>query len=325
MNGAQVLRRLSVVGIAALSLVAIPVVAQMYPSKPVRFIVPFPPGGGTDILARIIAQKMGERWGQQFVIDNRPGAATNIGMEMTAKAPPDGYTLLMISIGLATNPSLYKKLSFNPLRDLAPVSLVAIAPTVLTTHPSLPVRTAKDVIALAKARRGQLNYGSYGAGSSAHLAAELFQYTTGVEILHVPYRGGGPAITALLSGEVHMLFASVVPVLPHIKSGRAHAIAVASSHRSSALPAIPTFRENGVVFEMGTWFGVLVPTGTPREIITQLQREIARIVGMQEVKERIAGEGAEPVGNTPEEFATFIGNEATRWAKVIQAAKITPE
>jgi tripartite-type tricarboxylate transporter receptor subunit TctC len=289
------------------------------------FHCPFPPGGGTDILARLIGQKMGERWAQQFVIDNRPGAATNIGMELTAKSPPDGYTLLMISIGLAANPSLYKKLNFNPLRDLAPVSLVAIAPTVLTTHPSLPVKTAKDVIALAKAKRGELNYGSYGAGSSAHLAAELFQYTTGLQIVHVPYRGGGPAITALLSGEVHMLFSSVVPVLPHIKSGRAHAIAVASSHRSSALPAVPTFRENAVPFEMGTWFGVLVPTGTPKDIVAQLHREIARIIGTPEVKERVAGDGAEPVGNTAEEFATFIAAEATRWAKVIQAAKITPE
>ncbi len=310
---------------AALLAAAATCFAQTYPSKPVRFIVPFPPGGGTDILARIIGQKMAERWGQQFVIDNRPGAATNIGMELTAKSPPDGYTLLMISIGLATNPSLYKKLNFNPLRDLAPVSLVAIAPTVLTTHPSLPVKTAKDVIALAKAKRGELNYGSYGAGSSAHLAAELFQYTTGVQIVHIPYRGGGPAITALLSGEVHMLFSSVVPVLPHIKSGRAHAIAVASSHRSSALPAVPTFRENGVPFEMGTWFGVMLPSGTQKDIVAQLQREIARIVGTPEVKERIAGEGAEPVGNTPEEIATFINSEATRWAKVIQAAKITPE
>jgi tripartite-type tricarboxylate transporter receptor subunit TctC len=320
-----VLRLIVAALVAAASLFALPSFAQNYPSKPVRFIVPFPPGGGTDILARIIGQKMGERWGQQFPIDNRPGAATNIGMEMTAKAPPDGYTLLMISIGLATNGSLYKKLTFNPLRDLAPVSLVAIAPTVLTVHPSLPVKTAKDVVALAKTRRGQLNYGSYGAGSSAHLAAELFQYTTGVEIVHVPYRGGGPAITALLSGEVHMLFTSVVPVLPHIKSGRAHAIALASAHRSSALPGIATFRENNIPFDMGTWFGVMAPAGTPREVITQLQREIARIIGTPEVKERIASEGAEPVGNTPEEFAAFINSEATRWAKVIQSAKITPE
>lgn len=297
--------------------------AQGYPTRPMRMIVPFPPGGGTDILARIISQKLGERLGQQVIVDNRPGAATNIGMELAARAAPDGYTLLMASIGLAANPSLYPKMGFDPLRDLAPVTLVAMAPTVLSVHPSVTARTVKQFVSLVQSKPGQLNYGSYGGGSGAHLAAELFKMTTGLDIVHVPYKGGGPAITALMSGEVQMVFSSMLPVMPHLKSGRLVAIGIAAAKRTTALPELPTFREFGIDYETGTWFGVLVPTGTPREIITMLNAEIARILRLPDVQERIAGEGADPVGNTPAEFQTFIKNEAAKLAKVIKASKIT--
>jgi tripartite-type tricarboxylate transporter receptor subunit TctC len=297
--------------------------AQGYPTRPMRMIVPFPPGGGTDILARIISQKLGERLGHQVIVDNRPGAATNIGMELAARAAPDGYTLLMASIGLAANPSLYPKMGFDPLRDLAPVTLVAMAPTVLSVHPSVTARTVKQFVSLAQSKPGQLNYGSYGGGSGAHLAAELFKLTTGLDIVHVPYKGGGPAITGLMSGEVQMVFSSMLPVMPHLKSGRLVAIGIAAAKRTAALPELPTFREFGIDYETGTWFGVLVPSGTPREIIIMLNAEIARILHLPDVQERIAGEGADPVGNTPAEFQAFIKNEAAKLAKVIKASKIT--
>lgn len=297
--------------------------AQGYPTRPVRMIVPFPPGGGTDILARIVAQKLGERLGQQVIVDNRPGAGTNIGMELAARAVPDGYTLLMASIGVAANPSLYPKMPFDPVRDLAPVTLVAIAPTVLAVHPSVPARTVKQFISLVQSKPGQLNYGSYGSGSGAHLAAELFKLTTGLDIVHVPYKGGGPAITALMSGEVQMVFSSMLPVMPHLKSGRLVAIAIASAKRTAALPDLTTFRESGVDYETGTWFGVLVPAGTPKEIVAKLHGEIARIVKLPDVQERIAGEGADPIGNTPAEFQAFIRSEAAKAVKVVKAAKIS--
>jgi tripartite-type tricarboxylate transporter receptor subunit TctC len=297
--------------------------AQGYPTRPMRMIVPFPPGGGTDILARIISQKLGERLGHQVIVDNRPGAATNIGMELAARAAPDGYTLLMASIGLAANPSLYPKMGFDPLRDLAPVTLVAMAPTVLSVHPSVTARTVKQFVSLVQSKPGLLNYGSYGGGSGAHLAAELFKLTTGLDIVHVPYKGGGPAITALMSGEVQMVFSSMLPVMPHLKSGRLVAIGIAAAKRTAALPELPTFREFGIDYETGTWFGVLVPSGTPREIIIMLNAEIARILHLPDVQERIASEGADPVGNTPAEFQAFIKNEAAKLAKVIKASKIT--
>jgi len=244
-------------------------------------------------------------------------------MELAARSVPDGYTLLMASIGLAANPSLYPKMTFDPLRDLAPVALVAMAPTVLAVHPSVPARTVKQFISLVQSKPGKLNYGSYGSGSGAHLAAELFKMTTGLDIVHVPYKGGGPAITGLMSGEVQMVFSSMLPVMPHLKSGRLVAIAIASAKRTAALPDLPTFGESGIDYETGTWFGVLVPTGTPREIVSTLHAEIARIVKLPEVRERIAGEGADPVGNTPAEFQAFIKSEAAKLEKVVKAAKIT--
>ena len=297
--------------------------AQVYPTRPVRMIVPFPPGGGTDILARIVSQKLSESLGQQVIIDNRPGAATNIGMELAARAVPDGYTLLMASIGVAANPSLYLKMRFDPLRDLAPVTLVAMAPTVLAVHPSVPARTVKQFVSMVKAKPGKLNYGSYGGGSGAHLAAELFKVTTGLDIVHVPYKGGGPAITALMSGEVQMVFSSMLPVMSHLKSGRLVAIAIAADKRAASLPEVPTFRESGINYKTGTWFGVLVPSGTSQTIITRLHAEITRILNLPDVQQRIARDGADPVGNTPAEFQAFIKSEAAKLAEVVRVSKIT--
>lgn len=296
-----------------------------YPDKPVRFIVPFPPGGGTDILARLIGQRLAEKLGQQFIVDNRPGAGTNIGMELAARATPDGHTLLMASIGLAANPSLYPKLTYDPLRDLAPVTLVAIAPSILVVHPSVPASGPRELVALAKSQPGALNYGSFGSGSGAHLAAELFKLETGTDIVHVPYKGGGPAITALLGKEVQLVFSSMLPVLPHVQSGRLKAIGLAASKRSAAAPAVPTFREAGIDYETGTWFGMLVPRGTPAHVVDLLHRESAQILKSEEIRQRITREGAEPIGNTPRQFAAFIAQEAARWARVVKAAKIRVE
>ncbi len=297
-------------------------VAAAYPAKPVRLIVPFPPGGGTDILARLVGQRLGERLNVQFVVDNRPGAGTNIGMELAARAVPDGYTIIMASIGLSANRSLYPRMTFDPVRDLTPVTLVAIAPTIVASHPSVAAKTPQELVALAKARPGHLNYGSFGAGSGAHLAAELFKLETGVDIVHVPYKGGGPAITALLAGEVQLVFSSMLPVLPHVKSGRLRAIGLAAARRSPAAPEVPTFRESGIAYETGTWFGILAPTGTPTAVVRRLHREIVDILSRNEMRDRIAREGAGLVGNTPDEFARFIKDESVRWAEVVKTAKI---
>ncbi len=299
--------------------------AQIYPTKPLRFVVPFPPGGGTDILARTIAERLGERLGFQVVVDNRPGAGTNIGMEIVARAPADGHTLLMASVGVAANPSLYRNMPFDPQRDLAPITLAAIGPTVLVTHPTVPAKTPQDLIKLLKAQPGRFNYGSFGAASGSHLAAELFKLTTATDIVHVPYRGGGPGIVALLGNEVQIVFSSLLPTLPHIKSARMHAIGLAASKRSQALPSVPTFKESGIDYETGPWFGVLVPVKTPAPIVGQLHDEITRILRADEVRSRVAAEGAEVVAGTPEQFARFIKAEAQRWAEVVKRADIRVE
>jgi len=299
--------------------------AQPYPTRPLRFIVPFPPGGGTDILARLVGEKLGERLEFPAVVDNRPGAGTNIGMEIAARAVPDGHTLLMASVGLAANPSLYRKMSFNPLRDLDPVTLVAIAPTILVAHPSVAAKSPKELVQLLKSQPGRLNYGSFGSGSGGHLAAELFKMTTATDIVHVPYKGGGPAIIALLGGEVQLVFSSLLPTLPHIKVGRIVPIGLAASRRAEMLPNVATFREAGIDYETGPWFGVLVPTRTPAPIIGRLHKEISAILQTAEIRTRISTEGAEPVGNSPAEFARFIAVEAKRWSEVIKKADIRVE
>ena len=297
--------------------------ADTYPSRPVRFIVPFPPGGGTDILARLVGEGLSQSLKRPFVIDNRPGAGTNIGMEAAARAVPDGHTIIMASIGLSANPHLYPKLTFDPIRDLAPVSLVAIAPTILAVHPSVQAQGPQDLLKLLRAQPGRLNYGSFGSGSGAHLAAELFKLVTKTDIVHIPYKGGCPAITALLGGEVQMVFSSLLPMLPHIQSGRVRPIGLAAGKRFRGLPNVTTFKEAGVDYETGTWFGVLAPRGTPQPILERLHREVATIVRSEEAQTRISREGAEPIGGSPAEFGAFIAAESRRWAEVVKRAGIT--
>ncbi len=294
--------------------------ADAYPAKPIRFVVAFPPGGGTDIIARSIAQKLAERIAQQVVVDNRPGAGGNIGTDIVAKAAPDGYTMLMGSAGpLAINASLFAKMPFDPVRDLAPVTLAASTPNVLVLHPSLKAATVKELIALARARPGEINFASSGHGTPAHLAGELFNSMAGVKMVHVPYKGAAPALADLLGGQVQLMFSTMPPALPHVKDGKLRALAVTSAKRSPAAPELPTVDEIALPgFEANTWHGVVVPAGTPETIVARLNREIVAILHLPEVVERLSGQGAEPVGSTPQEFAAYIKSEALKWAKVVR-------
>ena len=302
-------------------------VAQTYPLKTIRWIVPFPPGGGNDTIARLVAQKLTASIGQQVIVDNRPGAGGTIGAEAAAKSPGDGYTLFLA--GVAThgiNPNLRKKLPYDAIKDFHAVSLIASAPLLVVVHPSLPARSVKDLIALAKARPGQINYASNGAGGSSHLAVELFDMMTGVRMAHIPYKGLTPALTDLLSGEVQVMFSSAVAMLPQVKAGRLRAIAMTGSKRSAAIPNIPTVAESGVPgYETGSWYGVVVPTGTPKAAVDRLSREIQTIVKSQDITSKLNEEAVIPVGSTPEAFDKHIRAELARWAKVIKAAKIELE
>lgn len=301
--------------------------AQTYPNKPVRIIVPFPAGGNADILARILGQKMTESLGQQIVVDNRAGAAGIIGAQAAAKSPPDGYTLFMGTTGTqTTNPAVYAKLPYDPLKDFAPVSNFAGSPYVLVVHPSLPVRSLKELIALAKARPGTLHYASFGTGSSAHLTGVLLQTMAKIDIVHVPYKGGPPALADLVGGQVEMMFNLLPGVLPYVKGGRLRAIAVAAGKRTAAIPEMPTFAESGMPgFESDSWYGILVPAATPKEIIAKLNSEILRVLALPDVKQRLAAEGAEPMGDSPERFAEQIRKDLARWSKVAREANVKIE
>ncbi len=294
--------------------------ADAYPAKPVRFVVAFPPGGGTDIIARAIAQKLAERIAQQVVVDNRPGAGGNIGTDIVAKSAPDGYTMLMGSAGpLAINASLFGKMPFDPIKDLAPVTLAASTPNVLVVHPSLRAATVKELIALAKARPGEINFASSGHGTPAHLAGELFNSMVGVKMVHVPYKGAAPALADLLGGQVQLMFSTMPPALPHVKDGKLRALAVTSAKRSPAAPDLPTLDEIALPgFEANTWHGVVVPAGTPATIVARLNREIVAILHLPDVVERFSSQGAEALGSTPEEFAAYIRSETLKWAKVVR-------
>ena len=306
---------------AAISALAIAPAYAQYPAKPVRLIVPFPPGGGTDTLARIYGQKLGESVGQQVIIDNRPGGGTNIGAEIAAKAPPDGYTLLMGNISHAINVTLYSKLNYDLVRDFAPISLLASTPNILVVHPSVPARSVRELIALARARPGQLDYASSGSGSSAHLAAELFGNMAGVKMNHIPYKGGGPAVIALVGGQCSVGFATTPSVIAHVKSGKMRGLAVTSAERSPSTPELPTISEAGVNgYEAGTWYGVLVPAGTAKDIIARLHSESVKLLKMPDVKTRLDTAGFETIGNTPEQFGTYIRTEIDKWAKVVKAS-----
>ena len=294
--------------------------AQAWPNKPVRLVVPFPAGGTTDILARAMAQKLSESLGQAFVVDNRPGAGGNIGSDIVAKSAPDGYTLLMGTVGThAINPGLYPKMPYDHVKDFVPVVLVAGVPNVLVVHPDVPVRSVADLVALARAKPGTINFASSGAGTSIHLSGELFKSLAGVQITHVPYKGSAPALTDLLGGQVQIMFDNLPSALPHIKSGKLRALAVTSTKRAPALPDLPTIAESGVPgFEASSWFGILAPAGTPRDIVMRINVEANKALQSAEMKEKLLGQGAEAVGNPPEFFADTIRTETTKWAKVVK-------
>lgn len=320
MNRRSAISRL-VLGAALLASASL--AAADYPAKPIRLVVPWPPGGGTDVFARLIAQQMSEDWKTAVVVDNRPGAAGNIGAEMVAKAPADGYTIMLATITIATSPAMYKSLGFDPIRDFAPITLVAGVPHVLVVNSSLPARNVRELVALAKREPGKLNYASAGVGSPFHLAAELFKLLSGTDIVHVPYQGGGPAVTALLSNQVQLTFANMVAVLPQVRAGKLRALGVTSAVRSPSAPDIPTLAESGVPgYDFSSWFGFFAPAGTPAEVVTSLNREIVSTLKRDQVRNKLTAQGADIVGSSPEEFSKYVAAETEKWAKVIKRAGI---
>ena len=310
--------------LAALSAFAPPAAAQApaYPTKPIRIVVPFPPGGATDILARDVGQKLTEAWGQQVIVDNRPGAGGNIGSELVAKAAPDGYTLEMGTVGThAINASLYAKMPYDNVKDFVPIILVAAVPNVLEVNPSVPVNSVAELIAYAKANPGKLNFASSGNGTSIHLSGELFKAMAGVEMTHVPYKGSAPALQDLIGGQVQLMFDNLPPSLPQIKAGKLRALAVTSSTRAPALPDVPTVAEAGLPgFEASSWFGLLAPAGTPPAIVAKINAEVAKWLATPEAKENLSKQGANAAGGTPEDFAKHIAAETAKWAKVVKAS-----
>jgi len=308
------------VTIAAVALSAGAQTSSSYPTKPIRLVVPFPPGGATDIMARAVAQKLTDAWGQSVIVDNRPGAGGNIGSELVAKAAPDGYTLEMGTVGThAINPSLYAKMPYDHVKDFVPVILVAGVPNVLVVNPSVPAKSVQELIAYAKANPGRLNFASSGSGTSIHLSGELFKLMAGVQMTHVPYKGSAPALQDLLGGQVQLMFDNLPPSLPQIKAGKLRALAVTTAARAPALPDVPTIAESGLPgFEASSWFGVLAPAGTPPAIVTRLNTEIAAWLATPEAREKMVAVGAVIAGGTPEDFARHIATETAKWAKVVQ-------
>lgn len=301
--------------------IALHVAAQTFPAKAVRMIVPYAPGGSVDVLARMVAPKLAESMGLQVVIDNRPGASGNIGTELAVRAPADGYTILLVTIPLVVNPSLYAKLPFDVARDLLPVSMIAAASFVLVAHPSLPVRSVRDLIALAKQQPGKLNYPSGGNGTNSHIAAELFKNLTGARIVHVPYKGGGPALIAILSGEADIGILGFDVVISHVRSGRLRALGMAGAKRSPALPDTPTIAEAGVAgYDFASWYGVLAPAGTPAGVVNALHEHLVKAMRAPELAERLVRDGTDIVATSPAQFAAHIKAELARWSKVVAAA-----
>ena len=298
-----------------------------YPVKPIRIIVPSAPGSGPDIMARAIGQKLNESLGQPIVVDDKPGAGGIIGSEAAAKSAPDGYTLIMANAGShAVNASLYAKLPYDPVKDFAPITLVAVAPNILIVHPTLPARTAKDLIALARTRPGELTFGSGGNGSTAHLSGELFRTMAGINVVHIPFKGSPAAVIGVIAGQIVMAFPNIPPALPHVRSGKLKALAVTTAKRSAALPDLPTIAESGLPgYEATAWFGVLAPAGTSSAIIAKLNSAIVKSVHVREMRERLSAEGTEAVGNTPEQFAQIIKTDIAKWAKVVKASGAKPE
>jgi len=315
--------RAALAGLIAGAALAVPVGAQEYPTRPLRLIVPYTPGGTSDFLARMIGQKLTEAWKQSVVVENRGGANGNIGTDLAARAPPDGYTLLLVARAITINHSLYPSLPFDAERDFAPVTTILWQSMVLTVHPSLPVSSVKQFVALARARPGELNYSSGGSGNVNHIAAELLQSMAKIRLTHVPYKSMGPGISALLQGEVHLTFASLVSVAPHLKSGRLRVLGVSSRERNPALPDVPTIAEAGVPgYEEGSWIGILVPAKTPRNLVTRLNQEIVRILKTPEVTEQVNRTGADVAPSTPEEFTALIRADVRKYADLIRTAGI---
>ena len=318
------LLRLLFMALTALATVgAIPVAdaqSPPYPTRPIRLVVPFPAGGTTDILARSVAQKLTEAWGQPVVVDNRPGAAGNIGAELVAKSPADGYTLLMGTVGThAINASLYAKMPYDHVKDFVPVILVAGVPNVLVVNPAVPANSVQELIVYAKANPGKLNFASSGSGTSIHLAGELFKVSAGVQMTHIPYKGSSPALQDLIGGQVKLMFDNLPSALPQIKGGKLRALAVTSSTRAAVLPDVPTVAESGLPgFEASSWFGVLAPAGTPPAIVTRINAEVAKWLASPEARDKLLSQGANAVGGTPEDFARHIQVETAKWAKVVK-------
>lgn len=297
--------------------------AQGYPNKPVRMVVPFPPGGSTDIVARAVAQKLSEAWGQPVIVENRAGGGTTIGTDAVAKSAPDGYTLLMAPAPFTINPSLLSKLPYDPLADFAPITLVYTTPLVLVVYPGVQAKSVSEFIALAKAKPRQLNFGSSGTGGSNHLAGELFNAMAGVKMVHIPYKGNAPALADLVGGHVDAVFNGLTSAVSLVKGGKLRALAVTSLRRAEVLPEIPTLDESGLKgFEAVAWSGIIAPARTPREVIVRIYADVKKIVQMPEFRERLKDEGSDPVGNTPEEYAAFIRAEIAKWAKVIKFANV---
>jgi tripartite-type tricarboxylate transporter receptor subunit TctC len=310
----------------AAALACAPAAAQPYPSKPIRFIVPFAPGGTNDIVARLIGAKLAEAWGQPVVIDNRGGAGGVIGAELAAKSAPDGYTLLMANVNFATNPGLVKNLPYDTLKDFAAVSLLATSPSVLVAHPGFPAKSVKELIALAKAKPGQITYSTSGAGTTGHMAMELLNQMAGIQMTAVHYKGGGPALIDLLAGRVSPGFATILSAIPHLQAGRLHALAVSTPKRSAALPQVPTVAEAGLPgYEFTGWWGMVVPARTPAAVVARLNAEVARILAQPEVRERFTREGAEPAASSPAEFAAYMRAEVDKWTRVIRQGNIRVE
>jgi len=302
--------------------------AQAYPERAIRWVVPYPPGGSTDILTRIIGQKMNESWGQPVVVENRGGASGIIGVEAAAKAAPHGYTLLMTASGPhAINPSLFPKVPYDPLKSFSSITLVAKLPMLLLVHPGIPANNVREFVAWAKAQQGKAVFASIGSGTPSHLAMELFKQMAGVELTHVPYKGSGPALTALIGGqEAPVMFDSVLSSLPHVKSGKLKAIAVSTAERLPALPDVPTVAEGGLAgFDAYTWTAAVAPAGVPADRMDKIVNEIVRILKLPDVREKIAGQGAIPVGNSPQEFTAFTQSEIEKWGKVIRSANVKPD
>lgn len=318
------IKYLSCILCASVLAVAVPAFAQGFPAKPIRLILPYPPGGGSDTIARPFARKMSENIGQQVIVDNRGGAGGNIGMEAAARSAPDGYTVVMgLTAQLAVNPGLYQKLPYDPVRDFEPITLLANGAYLLVAHPSLPVKSLKDVIAIAKKRPGELFYASSGNGSGAHLASELLNTMAGIRIVHVPYKGGGPALVDTISGQTQLLFATPIASAGHLQAGRLRAIAVSTTKRVNSMPDVPTIAESGVPgFDAGVWYGMLAPKGTPRDIITRLNEEFRKVLGDPEIRNFLTKSAVEPDGGTPEELGKYMRSELAKWAKVVKAANI---